>query len=746
MAIKSIRIKNILSFRDFKLQNLADINCLIGKNNSGKSNLLKAIDFYYKSLNDEPVNNLNLLSSYSNHGEIEITFDTNRLEDVIRTKKENSSYQKHMYKTMFKSELSEWEYLYKKSDNKKQYTLTLKIHKNNSISWSNQDKDIREIIHRIYPFFSIDTRRIDLYDWKYLWNIITKLKFLNTSNLPREELISFIDSKISSKSNSYKEYVEKINDITDTSQYDYQEMLLNYIKVGLKGHTFLIDGFDLTKQSDGTNSYNFIEIFLHLVISLTRREFITPTVFIDEPEIGLHPKKAEQLIDSLHIIYSNFKSTSEKWEKGKYKTPNPKFIFSTHNPSILKTTVKLFNKKDEHKVYHLTCKKNKHHAVTSCSTMNSYFDDDRFVNVFDDNEAKLFFSNFILFVEGETELELFGNLSLKRIFPALNKIDVYKTNEVMLKAINPAKSNVAIPFLILYDADKMINVDLKNGAINFLSKEVDMFKIRNSLKYSFWGSKNAYLHKRLGSILKLNGVKNHLTDNKLAFKKRNISDLIEKINTILLEKECILLAPNTIEGFLISSRSQRIFIKWIKIEFLKNSAPGSKGDVNVIIEKYKNTILDKSNLERCFLSIFTGWNSSKEISQDNMIFAHKIRAMMLNHIVSKFKESQITKSERLIIFRMLLKGKSDTLCSIENNNYNYISKETKVLIKFLDKNVIKFIPSCNSKTGGWVSSFLNFSIEELRGTTTSPAELEKAFAFTFPQISRIIENVSSSID
>ncbi|WP_443088992.1 AAA family ATPase [Vibrio sp. 16] len=83
MGIKSIKIKNLLSFNNFMIKDLSDINCVIGKNNVGKSNLLKIIDFYYKALNNEFSQNLQLHSKYSNHGEITITFDTSRLEDVI---------------------------------------------------------------------------------------------------------------------------------------------------------------------------------------------------------------------------------------------------------------------------------------------------------------------------------------------------------------------------------------------------------------------------------------------------------------------------------------------------------------------------------------------------------------------------------------------------------------------------------------------------------------------------------------
>lgn len=68
-------------------------------------------------------------------------------------------------------------------------------------------------------------------------------------------------------------------------------------------------------QSDGTNSFKYIEIFLSLLISLTRRDYITPIVFIDEAEIGLHPKKSELLIENLHDIYMSFKKTKKLTNK-----------------------------------------------------------------------------------------------------------------------------------------------------------------------------------------------------------------------------------------------------------------------------------------------------------------------------------------------------------------------------------------------------------------------------------------------
>lgn len=48
MSIKSIRIENLLSYDTLIINNIKDLNCVIGKNNVGKSNLLKLLSFFTK--------------------------------------------------------------------------------------------------------------------------------------------------------------------------------------------------------------------------------------------------------------------------------------------------------------------------------------------------------------------------------------------------------------------------------------------------------------------------------------------------------------------------------------------------------------------------------------------------------------------------------------------------------------------------------------------------------------------------
>lgn len=743
MSIKSIRIKNLLSFKDFTINDFADINCIIGKNNVGKSNLLKLINFYYSSLNGESLLPPTLHSNYSNHGEITIYFDTSRLEDVVRSTKGKSDYQKHIYKTMFKSELNQWEYLLIRGKKKKYFSLSLKIHKNNAISWSDNDSDVRAIISRIYPFFSIDTRRLDLYNWQYLWGIVSKLKFLNTKELPREKLVEFIDDNVSKKSNSYKDYVNIISGITNAAPYNYQDLLLNYIKVGLEGHTFNINGFNLDTQSDGTNSHKFIEIFLSLIITLTRREFITPTIFIDEPEIGLHPKRSEELIENLHYLYRSLKKETEAIEFGRYATPYPIIIFSTHSPNILKTVIKSFNKKNEHRIYHFDIVNN---TDTQCSIMKSYFDDSRFVNVFNDNEARLFFSDFILFVEGETELELFGNIHLKNRFKVLNKIDVYKTNEVMLKAIKPSNSNVSIPYLVLYDADKMIDVNLNDGAVNFLSKEVDIPLIRDKYKKSFWGSDNYNNRINLNNILTVNGRRNDLSINKTSFEKFDIENLIRRINRVITKSDRLVIASNTIEGYLINENSRNMFIKWLIYMFKDTLTVGPKGDANINIDRYR-IAYPNVNLNKCFKAIYNTYHLKSPLSPANSIFCDLIKKEYIQNVAKKFFKCKVSKRDIIIILRLSFEGKTDTLCSKDNKNYlGSIDIKIRDLVTILRSDIVDKLPFGGSKTGGWVTSFLNYSLEEISKESSSEVDFKMKFKRAFPELSSIINEISSSIE
>lgn len=580
MSIKSIKIKNLLSFDELIINRLEDINCIVGINNSGKSNLLKLIRFFYNKLDGKRELPPTLNSNYSTFGTITIVYDTSRIKSIVTyngSKKKKTDFFKHIYNTLFKHD-DFTNSVFQSIENinsESTFELTLQINADDSTKWLIQDENILKIINYLYPFFDIETRHIDLYDWQKLWHIIGRLKSFNVNNIKQEKIIEFFNTNISPQSKAYEEYIEKINDITRAGKYSYREKVLNYVKAGLNGQTFLIGDKSLDTQSDGTNSHRFIEIALESLITLSRRDYINPTIYIDEPETGLHPKKNEELIFHLYEIYDKYKKTKPSKQTGRYKTPYPKIIFSTHSPNIVKEVIKLFQEKQQ--ILHFS--KDKNTDNTLVQKMKSTYNDSRFLNIFSDNEARLFFSNFILFVEGETELEIFGNKQLTSIFPKLQQIDIYKSSSnVFSENINPSYANTSIPYLFLFDADKLYefkrpNHDKSKREI-VLKSNGDLYRLKDEIKdevqknYYKYDKKERLNQESASKILEF--VKHAYEFDNFTFKlvnEKEYSNFKVYLRSYLLNKKSVLFVNTTIEETLINNKNKELFFKWLQLEY-----------------------------------------------------------------------------------------------------------------------------------------------------------------------------------
>lgn len=744
MALKSVRIKNLLSFEDCTITNFSDFNCIIGKNNVGKSNFLKVLEYFYSNLKNEKVIPLSFNSNYSSVGKITITYDTTRLEEVIKSRKNKSDYQKHIYSSLFKDDNF---YLFLERKIRKEFQLTLTINSNGSISWSDKDKNVRKIINRIYPLFSIDVRKMDLYDWDKLWKTVSQLKFLNTKSLNTNQIIDFFDERVSKKSNAYKDYVKIIGELTQASPYNYQDMVLNYIKVGLSGHKFNIDGFELSTQSDGTNSHKFIELFLSLIITLTRREYITPIVYIDEAELGLHPKLSEKLIYNLHKLYDGLKKNSDSKKLGKYATPYPTVLMTTHSPNILKAVIKQFKNDNEHSVFHFGLMSGK----TIVSLLNTKFKDKRFLNVFSDNEARLYFSDFILFVEGETELELFGNVNLVEKYDFLNKVDIYKTNEVMLRSLNPRVSKAPIPYLNVYDADKMLSYNFDNNEFKLKKKEVNLHELKDRYKYTPFISPKYRMKIVLKSILSIDGMSIPINNKGTEFSNLSYFAFINKCNNVLLKTDRIHVVPSTIEETLICKESRKIAIKWLirQTEELAEGTLmiGGGGDINKKLDSFRNRF-KTDNIDYFYKNVFTSNEYKGDLSQENRKFVKKILVLNLKKILKLFyiKNNDLNRNDQVTALRLALDGKSHTLCSQKSKSYeNAISSELRYAVDNIKEQCLKKLPIQLGKTGGWVTSFLNFSIAEIENESNTDNEFFENFSSHFPHLDDILKKISVSI-
>ncbi|WP_320707747.1 AAA family ATPase, partial [Enterobacter cloacae] len=162
MSIKSIRIENLLSYDTLIINNIKDLNCVIGKNNVGKSNLLKLLSFFYKKIDNIKCIPPELHSNYSSHGSISIQYDLTRIKNIVTSKRKGKTdFFKHIYNTFFKgSPMGVEKDFFTNRINDTTFTLKLTIHSNNAFSWSTKNNSEIDLIGYLFPFFEIETRHI----------------------------------------------------------------------------------------------------------------------------------------------------------------------------------------------------------------------------------------------------------------------------------------------------------------------------------------------------------------------------------------------------------------------------------------------------------------------------------------------------------------------------------------------------------------------------------------------------------
>lgn len=789
MSIKSIRIKNLLSFDELIIGSFKDINCIVGKNNTGKSNLLKLIRYFYNKLDGKRELPPTLNSKYTAYGTITITYDTSRIKSIVTSdsNKNKSYFFQHIYNVLFKeNDFADVSYLSIDNFKKKStFDLTLQVNFDDSTIWSTKDNQVLNIINYLYPFFDVEARDINLHDWDKLWLIVSRLKSFNIDSLNQIDIVDFFDKNISDSSGAYKEYIDKIQEITSTSKYTYREKVLNYVKAGLKGHTFLINNKSLNTQSDGTNSHRYIDIALELLISLSRRDYISPIIYIDEPEIGLHPKKNEDLIKKLFNVYNSYKKTDKKREIGKYNTPYPKIIFATHSPNILKEVIRLFEKNQQ--VLHFSA--NKKNDNTVIKNINSIYQNTKFLNIFSDNEARLFFSTFILFVEGETELEIFKNKKLLNKFSELSKIDVYKSSSNIIGAsVNPYNLNATIPYLFLFDADKIysfqqdnhnhdvkkIKLENKNKALYYLpdgtkENQPHFNKLISKYKKGF----NKKYNDILENLTNINDInKKEFTFNKVSFKINETDIYTEYLKYLkkYLSKNNVSFIHTTIEEVLINKNSEPIFFKWLenKFQFSIEDFLYDKREVEYSYSKYKHRIAHGKLILLTPRDII-----KKKITYKKLKYNKLLLEVMIDYIRVQYFDGKFELLNNTIV------NNSNTHNKKEKNKFNnmktsiyskieefYLTRKVsekekvhfeKIFNRYLDTsvnidststelyNIMKIFPiKKQHKTDGWATSFLDFAIvyiEKTRGNN----EFENEFKKYFKELYDIIVSIKSKV-
>lgn len=536
MSIISIEIKNFKSI-DYLKMNISELNALVGKNGVGKTTIQNAIKYFYNNL---------VSINYSNQN-----FDIiNPLKDTMEISVEYNLSKIQAYSPANYS----WKALSMTNFTNSSKIVTMSQKRNNAITW-NIDYDERYIIYNSHPMYFCDTRFVDLTNWDSLWEIVGDLINAKDVNNIIEELSQNIKSKNFKHFNEYeqlfKDFLE-INNFTIHSD-NKKHQVISLLQLQLGGKKFLNQNEKLDYFSDGTNSQSYILFLSYIAYEISNKRLKEATVFLDEPELGLHPKMIDQLMEKL-VLYST----------------SVQFIIFSHSPRLIATIIK--GKGELYKI-HL---KHKYTKITKIVKQ----EERKYQLIVTEQEASCYFSDLVLFVEGVSELELFNHSTLINLFPFLKRIDVIATNsnDNLLKLFHSITPK--IPYLILNDMDKILRFSNTNEGTYKLSIK-DLWYLPLKKKQSKKNnSENSYADDVVNRLKYSYSKKD--SKIKLALYNKILTSIDEPIEIFgelqafrkdpeiiqWIQKFCahynLFFIRNTIEGSIINDSSYRIFNKWRK--------------------------------------------------------------------------------------------------------------------------------------------------------------------------------------
>lgn len=550
MPIVGINIKNYKCLKDISLRfdDNYDLYCLLGKNGTGKSNVLDALNYFYENMISFKIKNdvFDNENIYVQNMEISIIYDfsvllkmsTNEyIEGVIRTLK------KHF-------------------NNRKQILIKMTQNKKGEINWYPKGRKILRNIFSIFPIYHVNTRFIDLNNWEILWDIISDIA-KTPAKIDEDKFNLLIDNILEE---TYKEkykksskIIEEVLDREDINLYkhDYKNKYKDILAVRFGGREFLSDGNKPEYYSDGINSFRYLKLLLKFISGLSTMSWKEPLLLIDEPEIGLHSSFIYELAD---VIKGSVASRINS-------------IITTHSADLI---CELMKNGIRICIYRMDILDN----YSTIEKMNEIIEESH-KHRLTINEVRCYFADAIVMVEGVSDLEVLTNLKIREIFPRLKKIEFYNmdSDDIRFKFVSPDKRKFSIPYLTILDMDKIIepkednykeSISYRinsNANMNPLSNK-DLEKNEKCLFYSGNRAQNKKESRfNLGVSIKnvLNDSKFNIEDPGYYVKDNLYVKLIEKIKTYCLQYN-IYPFTTTIEGALINVNNYGDAYNWLKKE------------------------------------------------------------------------------------------------------------------------------------------------------------------------------------
>ena len=259
MPLTRLTIKNFKSIKECDIT-FSGLNVLIGENGTGKTNILDAVNYFYRNLTDSNISTdiFDENNHYSNEVRISLTYD---LSEFVKISKSNAdtvpdfekeeAKEKGRYSGYYKTIIS----MASKASNGK-LRVELSQIKGCPVRW-NYTYEERLIFKSLFPIFYIDTRNLDVTQWGYIWDILGELA--KVSNSERKNITTNIQEALLDPAHETAQKLKVITDIFEAANVSVKpgmakEFATNLTKVFFGGDSIRQRGRHLDYYSTGTNS------------------------------------------------------------------------------------------------------------------------------------------------------------------------------------------------------------------------------------------------------------------------------------------------------------------------------------------------------------------------------------------------------------------------------------------------------------------------------------------------------------
>lgn len=575
--IKQIVIENFKSIKyaSFNFHNKQDIVCLIGKNGSGKSNIFKAIKYYFDNIN-KPYSEEKIIDNnnpYIQKCKISITFNLKILRDKSKHNTElKSKFDKidsYIENNLDNSNANE------ESSSRNELELSMTQFKDGTISWNIDNKSIRETVKLLFPVYYIDTRKLDIFTWEHLWKIISDLSVampLKNKDECRDLIDSTFTEIYGDKYKLSKDKVERAFEKYDISLdlYHFDSKYKSAFAMRFGGEQFLVDRHPLSYFSDGTNSYNYLILLTTLIPQISNISCKYPVILLDEPETGLHSDYISKFVNT---IFDNIKS-------------NALLLLSTHSP-------KLISEFTNHHINFQLYKINKIGTYSEVRKMDISWltDNNHRITI---KETECYFYDYLVYIEGETEVALFENEYIKSLFKKLEKIHFYSfdSNNERFKAVNSKNINLGTKYKLIIDADKIISYNTITSKFKLYHGLNPLYneKIKQNNEFRFFNNGSTDLlsiHSNITALLRNTYC---YATNLHYINDQNFNNLMQ-----LIKEFCgyynIIVNWSTIEGELITYENIDKFLEFMSTQSIHPEVITQHNNVKVIADKKEKAVL-----------------------------------------------------------------------------------------------------------------------------------------------------------